>query len=61
MVDPLTITAGVKIASEVIDFAIGLVELAKSKGELTEEQKLRVEKLNTKTEAEYVEEAGGKP
>lgn len=60
MVDPLTITAGVKIASEVIDFAIGLVELAKSKGELTDEQKLRVEKLNTKTEADYVREAGGK-
>ena len=58
--DPLTIAAGVKVTSEVINFALSLVELAKSKGELTDEQKARCEALNAKSEADYVKEAGGR-
>lgn len=58
--DPLTIAAGVKVTSEVINFALSLVELAKAKGELTDEQKVRCEALNAKSEADYVREAGGR-
>jgi hypothetical protein len=58
--DPLTIAAGVKVTSEVINFALSLVELAKAKGELTDEQKARCEALNSKTERDYVIAAGGK-
>ncbi len=58
--DPLTIAAGVKVTSEVINFALSLVELAKAKGELNDEQKARCEALNAKTERDYVIAAGGK-
>lgn len=63
--DPITISTGIAITKEVakvlMPFALDVIELVKRNGELTPEEKARLEALNAKTEGDYVREAGGRP
>jgi len=57
---PVAVTLGIEAAKVLLPAALDIIEAVKARGELTPEQQERLEKLNTKTEKDYVREAGGK-
>ena len=56
----IAIPIAIEAAKALAPLAIELLALLKSKGELTPEQVAELEKLNAKTESDYVKEAGGR-
>lgn len=57
----IAIPLAIEAAKALAPFALDVLKLLKQRGELTPEQAAELQKLNSKTEADYVNEAGGKP
>ena len=57
---PVAIPLAIEAAKALAPFALDVLRLLKQRGELTPEQISELQSLNSKTEADYVKEAGGK-
>ena len=56
----VAIPLAIEAAKALAPFALDVLKLLKQRGELTPDQVAELQKLNLKTEADYVKEAGGK-
>ena len=57
---PVAIPLAIEAAKALAPFALDVLRLLKQRGELTPEQISELQALNSKTEADYVKEEGGK-